>query len=77
MSVDYLILTLFRYAVIACARILDKAAKREDCSVAWIIGDGAMVGRCYCGLQLIMNICACNNKKCLCRISREGIKRER
>lgn len=51
-----LLLTLLRYAVMACARILDKAAKREDCSVAWIMGDGAMVGRCCYGIQLIMNI---------------------
>lgn len=40
--------SLLRYAVMACARILDKAAKREDCSVAWMMGDGAMVGRCCC-----------------------------
>lgn len=26
----------------ACARILDKAARREDCRVACMMGDGAM-----------------------------------
>lgn len=36
-------LTLFLYAVMACAKMLDTAARREDCRVACTMGDGAMV----------------------------------
>lgn len=36
-------LALFLYAVIACAKMLDTAARTEDCRVACTMGDGAMV----------------------------------
>lgn len=36
-------LALFLYAVIACAKMLDTAAKKEDCRVACTMGGGAMI----------------------------------
>lgn len=36
-------LALFLYAVMACAKMLDTAARIEDCRVACTMGDGAMI----------------------------------